>query len=72
MRTPGVGEVWTHFKGGVYVVKGYSMDAEGDNLVLRILYELKEGHVGPPYSRTIDNFCGPVDTRAAARFTHGD
>lgn len=68
MKLPQIGETWQHFKGGLYRIHDFSWGADGDDLVLRIHYVKDKGHEGPPYSRTIVNFVGSVDTRAPARF----
>jgi hypothetical protein len=68
MILPTIGETWKHFKGDLYVIEGFCWDAMGDELVLRVRYIKEKNHEGPPYSRTIENFIGPADTRAPARF----
>ena len=69
---PSVSEPWKHFKGGEYRIMGFAWGAEGDELVLRVLYQgltsQRDNVKGPVYSRTLSNFLGPVDTRANARF----
>lgn len=64
-----VGTRWEHFKGGKYIITGMAWDAEGDDLVERVLYRSGEFiGSGMVFSRTVANFLGPVPERADARF----
>lgn len=71
LALPQVGDIWKHFKGDLYKITGFNWDAEGDEFRLRVCYVKWKplNHTNEvEFSRTIDNFVGPVDTRAEARF----
>jgi len=64
MRLPQIGETWTHFKGGKYLIKGFAWEADGPHLVLRVIYCSEEAI----FTRTLSNFLEPVD--GTPRFQH--
>lgn len=66
MKLPKINEVWTHYKGGKYRICAFAWEADGEKLVLRVLYQ---ADVGPVFTRTISNFLEPVND--CPRFKHG-
>ena len=59
---PQIGQTWTHFKGGKYVVTGFAWCAVGDALELRVLYAKVDSDANTiPFSRTLSNFMEPVN-----------
>jgi len=70
MRLPGLGEKWTHFKGTVYRIVGFSWDASGEELVLCVLY-VKNGSPADriSFSRPLFNFLELVGTAPRFHFS---
>ena len=58
---PNIGEKWKHYKGTTYVILGFAWCATGATLQLRVRY--RKCAPGPEFSRTLDNFLGPVGDR---------
>jgi len=76
-----IGQVWEHYKGGHYIVVGFSLDEE--TLSWRVQYEnYPKYHAGlsitlprsslPPWSRCLSKWFGmaDMDGKLVPRFTH--
>jgi len=65
MRLPQIGEVWKHYKGGEYTIRGFAWNAVGETLELCVLYGRGDT---VPFIRTLANFLEPVDDVGRFRY----
>lgn len=66
-KTPEVGSLWKHYKGGVYKVKGYSLSEQNDKMIM-ILYQNHREPLPLPWNRPLNEFLG-LNEQGVQRFT---
>ncbi len=60
-KLPKRGQVWKHFKGGVYVIDGVAKHTERKDKCFVIYHLQKDGHAGQFWARPIEMFMSRVD-----------
>lgn len=61
-RMPITGQLWRHYKGGLYVVVGIAQDERCVPVVVYTEYNWKQADLPPLYTQPLERFLGQIET----------